>query len=166
MAKAGLARDFSPAEPAKDFGRNFHVQASHVLVLRQHFGFERMEARRQGRATVPDLFGTDQPQGGILREALRIVHVFVSRQTTVHRLSQQVTLRANEASILYNAACVYCGLNKKAEALDALRKAWEAGSKDAVWTRRDPDLALLRGDPEFERLYPKKSASPPTSVSH
>jgi Flp pilus assembly protein TadD len=76
-----------------------------------------------------------------------------------------VTLRANEASILYNAACVYCNLNKKAEALDALRKAWEAGSTDAVWTRRDPDLAVLHGDPEFERMYPEKPASPPASVS-
>ncbi|HYA61805.1 MAG TPA: protein kinase [Candidatus Sulfotelmatobacter sp.] len=84
----------------------------------------------------------------------------------LRELNLAVTLRANEASILYNAACVYCGLNKKAEALDALRKAWEAGSKDSVWARRDPDLAPLHGDPEFERLYPEKPASPPASVSH
>jgi tetratricopeptide (TPR) repeat protein len=84
----------------------------------------------------------------------------------LRELNLAVTLRANEASILYNAACVYCGLNKKAEALDALRKAWEAGSKDSVWTRRDPDLAPLHGDPEFERLYPEKPASPPAFASH
>jgi hypothetical protein len=24
-----------------------------------------------------------------------------------------------------------------------------------VWTRRDPDLAMLHGDPEFDRLYPE-----------
>ena len=65
-----------------------------------------------------------------------------------------MTLRANEASILYNAACNYCLLNRKPEALDALRKAWEAGFKDPNWARRDPDLALVHGDPEFERLYP------------
>jgi hypothetical protein len=41
-----------------------------------------------------------------------------------------------------------------------LRKAWEAGSNDAVWARRDPDLAMLHGDPDFERMYPEKSASP------
>jgi len=83
----------------------------------------------------------------------------------LRELNLAVTLRANEASILYNAACVYCGLNKKAEALDALRKAWEAGSKDAVWTRRDPDLQLLHGDPEFERLYPENPTSPRTFAS-
>jgi len=65
-----------------------------------------------------------------------------------------MTLRANEASILYNAACTYCRLNRRPEAVDALRKAWEAGFKDARWARRDPDLGLLHGEPEFEQLYP------------
>jgi serine/threonine protein kinase/Tfp pilus assembly protein PilF len=78
----------------------------------------------------------------------------------LRELNLAVTLRANEASILYNVACVYCLLKKKREALDALGKAWEAGSKDAVWTRRDPDLALLHGDPQFERLYPETPTSP------
>src|SRR5271170_6211282 len=80
-------------------------------------------------------------------------------QDALRELNLAITLRANEASILYNAACVYCLLKKKAEALDALSKAWEAGSKDAVWARRDPDLAILHGDPEFERLYPEKPTS-------
>lgn len=82
----------------------------------------------------------------------------------LRELNLAVTLRANEASILYNAACVYCILKKKAEALDTLRKAWEAGSKDSVWARRDPDLAILHGDPEFERMYPEKSSSQGTAT--
>jgi non-specific serine/threonine protein kinase len=71
-----------------------------------------------------------------------------------------MTLRANEASILYNAACNYCLLHRKAEALDALRKAWEAGFKDAIWARRDPDLVLLHGEPEFDRMYPVSASEP------
>jgi len=86
---------------------------------------------------------------------------FGRAEEAMRELNLAVTLRANEASILYNAACVYCLLKKKTEALESLRKAWEAGSKDAVWARRDPDLALLRGDPEFERLYPEKPVTPP-----
>jgi len=81
----------------------------------------------------------------------------------MRELNLAVTLRANEASILYNAACVYCGLTRKPEAMDALRKAWEAGFRDAVWARRDPDLALLHDEPEFDRLYPDKPASAPQS---
>jgi len=84
---------------------------------------------------------------------------------SIRELNLAVTLRANEASILYNVACVYCLLKRKADALDALRKAWEAGSKDSVWARRDPDLALLHGDPEFERLYPEKPAPTPATFS-
>ena len=65
-----------------------------------------------------------------------------------------MTLRPNEATVLYNAACTFANLGRNAEALEALRKAWDAGYKDAEWTRRDPDLMPLQGDPEFERLYP------------
>ena len=86
-------------------------------------------------------------------------------EDALRELNLAVTLRADESSILYNAACTYCRLNKKAEALVALRKAWDAGSRDAVWTRRDPDLTLLHGHPEFERLYPEKPTTPPAPVS-
>ena len=84
----------------------------------------------------------------------------------MRELNMALALRANEASILYNAACVYCGLKRKAEAMDALRKAWEAGFRDAVWTRRDPDLALLHGEPEFDRLYPDVPLSPAAANPH
>jgi non-specific serine/threonine protein kinase len=76
----------------------------------------------------------------------------------LRELNLAVTLRANEASILYNASCLYCVLDRKVEALDALGKAWEAGFRDAVWARRDPDLMKLHGDPEFNRLYPEPAA--------
>jgi non-specific serine/threonine protein kinase len=84
----------------------------------------------------------------------------------LRELNLAVTLRANEASILYNAACTYCRLARKREGMDALRKAWEAGFKDASWARRDPDLSALHGDPEFERLYPDKPASPSAFAAH
>ena len=75
-------------------------------------------------------------------------------EDSVREANLAMVLRPNEATVLYNAACTFAGLGKRAEALDALRKAWDAGFKDADWTRRDPDLAPLHGDPEFERLYP------------
>ncbi len=68
-----------------------------------------------------------------------------------------ISFRPDDASVLYNAACSYCLMKKKPEALDALRKARAAGFRDSDWARRDPDLALLEGDPEFDRLYPPTS---------
>jgi tetratricopeptide (TPR) repeat protein len=69
-----------------------------------------------------------------------------------------MALRPNEATVMYNAACVFCQLGRKPEAVSALRKAWEAGFKDAAWARRDPDLTILHGEPEFEKLYPAGAA--------
>ncbi|MBV8207190.1 MAG: protein kinase [Acidobacteria bacterium] len=82
-------------------------------------------------------------------------------EDALRELNLAVTLRANEASILYNAACLYCGLKRKPEALDSLRKAWELGFRDAVWARRDPDLTLLHDDAEFKRLFPPKAGVQP-----
>jgi TolB-like protein/Flp pilus assembly protein TadD len=63
-------------------------------------------------------------------------------------------LRPNDSMILYNAACTFCAMSNVSDALNAIKKAWESGYRDATWTRQDPDLQLLHGDSEFERLYP------------
>ena len=84
-------------------------------------------------------------------------------EEAVREANLAMTLRPNEATVLYNAACAFCNMKKKPEALDALRKSWEAGFKDPDWARRDPDLSILHGDPEFERLYPEKPASKATA---
>ena len=69
-----------------------------------------------------------------------------------------MALRPNDAVVLYNVACTFGQLGRKPECLGALRKAWEAGFKDPSWARRDPDLAVLHGDPEFDQLYPPGAA--------
>ncbi len=71
--------------------------------------------------------------------------------------SMAMVLRPDDAMILYNTACVFCAMQKTDDALIAIRKAWESGYRDSTWTRQDPDLAPLHGNPEFERLYPAAS---------
>jgi serine/threonine protein kinase/Tfp pilus assembly protein PilF len=80
-------------------------------------------------------------------------------EDSIREANLAMVLRPNEATVLYNAACTFCFLGRKGEAMEALKKAWTAGYKDADWTRRDPDLASLHGDPEFEKLYPDKNKS-------
>jgi serine/threonine protein kinase/tetratricopeptide (TPR) repeat protein len=73
-----------------------------------------------------------------------------------------MVLRPNDANVHYNGACVFCVMGKKAEGMAALARAWKAGFRDPDWVRRDPDLVLLHGDPEFERLYPEGPEEKPT----
>jgi serine/threonine protein kinase/tetratricopeptide (TPR) repeat protein len=69
-------------------------------------------------------------------------------------LEMTVALRPNDSNVLYNAACTYGVLGKKAEALDLLRRALAAGYANADWPHQDPDLRVLHDDPEFMRLFP------------
>ncbi len=128
------------------------LESKHSMTQRRTLALENHLKQVPEDARARILLGADYATLGREEDALR-------------ELNLAVTLRANEASILYNVACVYCLLKRKVEALDALRKAWEAGSKDSVWARRDPDLALLHGEPEFERMYPEKPTSPSAAVS-
>jgi serine/threonine protein kinase/tetratricopeptide (TPR) repeat protein len=112
----------------------------------------RMSALENHLKHVPEdarariLLGTDYAEIGREQDALR-------------ELNLAMTMRANEASILYNAACLFSLLKRKNEAMDALRKAWEAGFRDVSHVRRDPDLALLHDEPDFERMYPAAAMS-------
>jgi len=73
-------------------------------------------------------------------------------ENSVQELKRAVALRPDDPNVLYNAACTFAILLKKAEALEHLRKAWEAGYVNLQWAARDPDLACLHDDPEFRRL--------------
>jgi non-specific serine/threonine protein kinase len=68
-----------------------------------------------------------------------------------------MVLRPNEASVHYNAACVFCKLGRKADAMEAMHKAHRAGYRGGEWARRDPDLALIQADPAFDALFPPKA---------
>jgi len=128
------------------YGAMGKEEAKRNMLQRRMVAFENHLKQVPEDARARILLGGDYADLGRPEDALR-------------ELNLAVTLRANEASILYNAACLYCGLNRKSEAMDALRKSWEAGFRDAVWARRDPDLNILHDDPEFHRLFPEKHAS-------
>jgi len=95
------------------------------------------------------------PEDARGRTLLATDYAFVGRPEDAERdATFAMTLRPNDAMVMYNVACVFSKLGKKVEALDAVKKAWEAGFKDRSWARRDPDLAILHDDPEFQKLYP------------
>jgi serine/threonine protein kinase/Tfp pilus assembly protein PilF len=136
-------------------GTDYNIYVPIVNALRalgkddtvRHMSTRRAEALEAHLAEVPD--------DARARMQLAVTYASIGRpEDAIRELKLATMLRPNEASLLYNAACTYCMLDRKTEALDVLKRAWEAGFKDAVWARRDPDLAILHDDPEFSRLYP------------
>ncbi len=96
------------------------------------------------------------PEDARARTLLAVNYAGLGRNDDAAREANFATvLRPNDAAILYNAACVFGILKNKSSALETIRKAWEAGFRDPAWARRDPDLSILHGDPEFDRLYPE-----------
>ena len=68
-------------------------------------------------------------------------------------LQKAVDLRPHDSNILYNAACTYGVMKRKAEAIGMLSRARAAGYVNTDWIRRDPDLACLHGEPDFEKMF-------------
>jgi serine/threonine protein kinase/Flp pilus assembly protein TadD len=73
-------------------------------------------------------------------------------EETQRHLQMAIALRPNDTNVLYNAACTYGILKNKQDALETLKKAIECGYGNLEWIKQDPDLLLLRDDPEFQRL--------------
>ncbi len=63
--------------------------------------------------------------------------------------AKSIQLSPGDTVGLYNAACFYCQLQEKRLALTALKDAVIAGWTDYEWIKRDPDLDLLRNEPEY-----------------
>jgi serine/threonine protein kinase/Flp pilus assembly protein TadD len=70
----------------------------------------------------------------------------------IRHLKTAVALRPNDPNTLYNAACTYGVLGRKAEALETVKKAFAAGYGNTNWAANDSDLACLHEEPEFRRL--------------
>jgi hypothetical protein len=70
----------------------------------------------------------------------------------MRHLQTAVALRPNDGNTLYNAACTYGVLTRKAEALETLKKALAAGYGNLNWAARDSDLDCLHDNTEFQKL--------------
>jgi non-specific serine/threonine protein kinase len=87
---------------------------------------------------------------------LAAAYAYVGRvEEAVRELQLALIMRPGDGVLLYNAACVLCLLGRKAEAIQALKDALNAGfHPHPGWARRDRDLALLHGDPQFDEMFP------------
>ena len=66
-----------------------------------------------------------------------------------------VRLEPDNATAHYNLACSLALSNKRPDALRSLRKAVSLGYDDLDWMEQDPDLEILKDNPEFQKLLKK-----------
>jgi non-specific serine/threonine protein kinase len=78
---------------------------------------------------------------------------------TIRQLQTAVALRPGDANTLYNAACTYGILGRKAEALETVKKAFAAGYNNPSWAANDSDLDCVHDDPEFQKLVARSERS-------
>ena len=84
--------------------------------------------------------------------ATNLAYLDQDADESIRHLQTAVALRPGDPNTLYNAACTYGILGKKAEALETLKKAFAAGYGNHNWAATDTDLACLHGDLEFQKL--------------
>jgi non-specific serine/threonine protein kinase len=78
---------------------------------------------------------------------------------SIRHLQTAVALRPGDPNTLYNAACTYGILGRKAEALETVKKAFAAGYGNPNWAANDSDLDCLRDEPEFQKLVGRSESA-------
>ncbi|MDQ3169007.1 MAG: protein kinase [Acidobacteriota bacterium] len=137
-------------------GADYNIYVPILNALRAMGRMDALRNMNMRRAEALEYHLREVPDDARARMQLAITFASLDRpEDATREASFAMMLRPNEPTVLYNAACTFCMLNKKGEAMDALIKAYKAGFTDAVWARRDPDLALLHDEAEFRRLYPE-----------
>ena len=66
-----------------------------------------------------------------------------------------VRLEPENPTAHYNLACSLALCKKRPDALRSLRKALSLGYDDLDWMEQDPDLEILKDNPEFQKLLKK-----------
>lgn len=134
-------------------GDDYNVHVPYMLSLDRLGQTEAAQRLRQRHIRVLEQQLELAPDDVRARILLAVDLVTFGRgDDAIRHLDTAITLRPNDSSTLYNAACCYALLKEKPRALEALKKAIAAGYANMEWISKDPDLQSLNDDPEFLRL--------------
>ncbi len=140
-------------------GDDYNVFVPYIMALDRVGRVAEADGLREGRVAALERQLEMVPEDARARILLATNYAhFKKNDAAMREVKKALTLRPNDANILYNAACTYGLMENKAEALDLLRKMKENGFSQLDWARRDPDLACLHDDPEFLALLADEDA--------
>jgi TolB-like protein/DNA-binding winged helix-turn-helix (wHTH) protein/Flp pilus assembly protein TadD len=134
-------------------GDDYNVYAPFVNVVRALGPVEAARSLREQEMRVLEHHLQLAPEDARARILLSGDYAYIGRrEPALSEVQKAMAIRAHDSNILYNAACTYGLIGEKADAMTVLKKAKEFGYTNWGWVGRDPDLACLRDDPEFQRL--------------
>jgi tetratricopeptide (TPR) repeat protein len=144
-------------------GDDYNIYLPYTLAL------ERLGRRREADHVRQRMAKVLRQQLELVPEDVRArillaINLAYSKQDAdecIRHLQTAVALRPGDPNTLYNAACTYGVLGKKAEALETIKKAFAAGYSNLSWAAKDSELDCLHDDPEFQKLV--LGSDPPAS---
>jgi serine/threonine protein kinase/tetratricopeptide (TPR) repeat protein len=140
-------------------GDDYNVYVPYIMALDRVGRVAEADVLREGRVTALERQLEMVPEDARARILLSTNYAhFKKYDAAITEVKKALTLRPNDANILYNAACTYGLMEKKAEALDLLVRMKQNGFSQLDWARRDPDLACLHNDPAFLALLAEEDA--------
>jgi len=119
---------------------------------------------RSARA-IPKAAGTYAMWGSAYVELGKLTHMRSDLREGIVRLSTSLSLDPNNAATLYNLACAYALMDNGVLAVQTLKQCFDldASKMYRAGAPRDPDLAGLHDDPNFQELF-GDNAAPPAPV--
>jgi non-specific serine/threonine protein kinase/serine/threonine-protein kinase len=136
-----------------------HNLAVVLALLGRHAEAETIDAETLKQ--MRNVFGSEHPHTIATLMALSLSRAHLQRfgeaeALMLEALEIQRRVFGNDRpqtyNVLYNLGCIAAIKGERAEALAWLRQAVESGYLEAKWMLLDPDLEILRGDPELETL--------------
>jgi TolB-like protein/Flp pilus assembly protein TadD/predicted Ser/Thr protein kinase len=140
-------------------GNDYNVHLPYAMVFERLGRHEKAHELRKQQTTVLQEQLRQVPEDARAWILLAGNHASLGdNETAMRELQKATSLRPRDPIIVYNAACTYGVMNKKAEALELLKRLGGVGNFSFDWASRDPDLACLHDDPEFQRLVAEDRA--------
>jgi tetratricopeptide (TPR) repeat protein len=116
---------------------------------------EALEKFDRSARAIPNSAGTYAMWGSALVEVAKLSRARNDFRDGIDKLNISLGLNPTDAAALYNLACAYALMDNQMMAVQNLKKCFELDKASTYrnGAPRDPDLASLRGYPEFDELY-------------
>jgi len=121
---------------------------------------EALEKFDRAAKVHPGAAGTYAMWGSALIDLGKTTHARSDYRDAVDRLRTSLALRANDPGTLYSLACVYALLDEPVLVMENLKKCFDADHSQIYRqsAARNPDLASLRGNPDFDELVGRSAS--------